>query len=67
MAWTFTTLKSAIQDYTDNTEASFVSNMTNIIVQAENSFLTLERIKQEHLQVETLIWQRQQIICILIH
>ena len=39
MAWTFTTLKSAIQDYTDNTEASFVSNMTNIIVQAENRII----------------------------
>ena len=35
MAWTFTTLKSAIQDYTENTETSFVSNLTNIIVQAE--------------------------------
>ena len=39
MAWTFTTLKSAIQDYTENTEASFVSNMTNIIVQAENRII----------------------------
>ena len=39
MAWTFTTLKSAIQDYTDNTEASFVSNLTNIIVQAENRII----------------------------
>ena len=39
MAWTFTTLKSAIQDYTENTEASFVSNMTNIIIQAENRII----------------------------
>jgi len=39
MAWTFTTLKSAIQDYTENTETSFVSNMTNIIVQAENRII----------------------------
>lgn len=36
MSWTFTTLKSAIQDYAENTETSFVSNLTNIIVQAEN-------------------------------
>jgi hypothetical protein len=36
MSWTFTTLKSAIQDYTQNTETSFVSNLTNIIIQAEN-------------------------------
>ena len=39
MSWTFTTLKSAIQDYTDNTETTFVSNLTNIIVQAENRIL----------------------------
>ena len=39
MAWTFTTLKSAIQDYTENTETSFVSNLTNIIVQAENRII----------------------------
>ena len=36
MSWTFTTLKSAIQDYPQNTETSFVSNLTNIIIQAEN-------------------------------
>ena len=39
MAGTFTTLKSAIQDYTENTETSFVSNLTNIIVQAENRII----------------------------
>ena len=39
MAWTFTTLKSAIEDYTENTEATFVSNLTNIIVQAENRII----------------------------
>ena len=39
MSWTFTTLKSAIQDYTQNTETSFVSNLTNIIVQAENRII----------------------------
>tara|TARA_R100001129_G_scaffold146986_2_gene108419 strand:+ start:722 stop:1366 length:645 start_codon:yes stop_codon:yes gene_type:complete len=39
MSWTFTTLKSAIQDYTENTETSFVSNLTNIIVQAENRII----------------------------
>ena len=39
MSWTFTTLKSAIQDYTDNTETTFVNNLTNIIVQAENRIL----------------------------
>ena len=39
MSWTFTTLKSAIQDYTENTETTFVSNLTNIIVQAENRII----------------------------
>ena len=36
MSWTFTTLKSAIQDYTENTEATFVADLPTIIVQAEN-------------------------------
>ena len=36
MSWTFTTLKSAIQDYTQNTESTFVSNLPTLIVQAEN-------------------------------
>jgi hypothetical protein len=39
MAWTFTTLKSAIQDYLQNSETTFESNLTNIIVQAENRIL----------------------------
>lgn len=36
MAWTFTTLKSAIQDYTNNTESSFVSNLDEFIVVTED-------------------------------
>ena len=39
MSWTFTTLKSAIQDYTQNTESSFVSNLPTLIVQAENRII----------------------------
>ena len=39
MSLTFTTLKSAIQDYTENTEATFVSNLSNIIVQAEDRII----------------------------
>ena len=27
MAWTFTTLKTAIQDYSNNTESTFVDNL----------------------------------------
>jgi len=36
MSWTFTTLKTAIQDYTQNTESTFVTNLPTLIVQAEN-------------------------------
>ena len=39
MSWTFTTLKSAIKDYKQNTETSFVNNLTNIVVQAENRII----------------------------
>ena len=31
MAWTFTTLKTAIQDYVDNTETTFVNNLGEMI------------------------------------
>ena len=41
MAWTFTTLKSAIQDYTNNTESTFVSYLDEFIVEAE------ERIQKQ--------------------
>jgi len=36
MSWTFTTLKSAIQDYTENTESTFVADLAIIIQQAED-------------------------------
>ena len=36
MSWTFTTLKSAIQDYTQNTESTFVADLVTIIKQAED-------------------------------
>ena len=39
MSWTFTTLKTAIQDYTQNTESTFVTNLPTIIVQAENRII----------------------------
>ena len=35
MAFTFTTLKTAIQDYTENTETTFTNNLTRFIVNAE--------------------------------
>ena len=39
MAFTFTTLKSAIQDYTENTETTFVNDLPTIIQQAEQRIL----------------------------
>tara|TARA_R110000787_G_scaffold275724_1_gene384435 strand:- start:231 stop:881 length:651 start_codon:yes stop_codon:yes gene_type:complete len=36
MSFTLTTLKSTIQDYTENTETTFVDDLSTIIVQAEN-------------------------------
>ena len=35
MAYTFTTLKTAIQDYTQNTESTFVSQLSRFIINAE--------------------------------
>ena len=39
MAFTFTTLKQAIQDYTESNETSFVNNLPTIIQQAEDKIL----------------------------
>jgi len=39
MAFTFTTLKTAIQDYTDNTESTFVSQLSRFILNAEERVL----------------------------
>jgi len=39
MAFTFTTLKTAIQDYTDNTETTFVDQLTRFILNAEERIL----------------------------
>jgi len=39
MAWTFTTLKNALQDYLETTETTFVSNLPIIITQAEDRIL----------------------------
>ena len=39
MAFTFTTLKSAIQDYVESTETTFVNDLPTIITQAEERIL----------------------------
>lgn len=39
MAWTLTTLKTAIQSYLETTETDFVSNLDNIIINAENDIV----------------------------
>ena len=36
MSWTYTTLKSVIQDYTQNTESTFVADLGTMIQQAED-------------------------------
>ena len=39
MAWTFTTLKTAIQDYLETNETTLVTNLPTIITQAEERIL----------------------------
>ena len=39
MAFTFTTLKTAIQDYTENAEATFVTQLPRFILNAEERIL----------------------------
>jgi|TARA_R100001129_G_scaffold110070_1_gene75512 hypothetical protein len=39
MAYTFTTLKTAIQDYTQNAESTFVSQLSRFIINAEERIL----------------------------
>ena len=39
MNWTYTTLKSAIQDYVESTDSTFVSNFTIFIQEAEQRIL----------------------------
>ena len=39
MAWTYTTLKNAIKNYTQNSESTFEDNLANIIVQAESRII----------------------------
>ena len=39
MSFTFATLKTAIQDYTENTETTFVNNLNIFIQQAEERIL----------------------------
>ena len=39
MAWTYTTLTQAIQDYMESNEATFVANIDIIIKQAEDRIL----------------------------
>ena len=39
MSFTFATLKTAIQDYTENSETTFVNNLSNFIKVAEERIL----------------------------
>ena len=39
MSYTYSELKTAIQEFTDNTESTFVSNLNNFIEGAEQRIL----------------------------
>ena len=39
MSYTYSTLKSAIQNYTDSTETTFVANLDNFIETAEQRII----------------------------
>ena len=39
MSFTFATLKTAIQNYTENTETTFVDSLSTFIIQAEERIL----------------------------
>ena len=41
MSYTYTTLKQAIQDYTQNSETTFVNNLDSFIKNAEERLLKL--------------------------
>ena len=50
MAFTYTTLKTAIQDYTQNSETTFVNNLNTFIVNAEERILKEVLLYHLHLQ-----------------
>ena len=52
MAFTFTTLKQAIQDYTESNETSFVNNLPTIIRQAEDKILKTVQLPDFRKNVE---------------
>ncbi len=52
MAFTFTTLKQAIQDYMESNEASFVNNLPTIIQQAEDKILKTVQLPDFRKNVE---------------
>ena len=41
MSFTFATLKTAIQNYTENTETTFVDSLSTFIIQAEELILKI--------------------------
>ena len=46
MAFTYATLKTAIQDYTQNEEATFVSQLNTFIVNSEERILKEVQLSQ---------------------
>ena len=52
MAFTFTSLKQAIQDYVESNETSFVNNLPTIIQQAEDKILKTVQLPDFRKNVE---------------
>ena len=72
MAFTFTTLKTAIQDYTQNTETSFTTQLPTFIVNAEERILkecqldVFRKNSQGSATNGMNIWRNQPIFCLRI-
>ena len=47
MSFTYTTLKQAIQDWTENDETTFVNNLDVFIKNTEESVLSEDQVKEQ--------------------
>ena len=52
MSFTFTTLKTAVQDYTQNSETTFVNTLPTFIKNAEERMLELELADQDDVGIQ---------------
>ena len=66
MAYTFTTLKQAIQDYTENTETTFVNNLSRFIQNAEERLYRTLQIPSLRRVVDSTLINGQRFLKILV-